>query len=116
MNDNQSSTAERHLKRAIATVEIQLRALARDLALLHEQTKQGDFTDLLNSGRTAKRARQWIDIAYELEKRLETINTTPRDGDAVQPLDLDDARSRIGCRLDRLRRARCSGRVPERVE
>lgn len=113
MTTNQLSTGAERLNKAIATVERQLRTLAQEMAVLHRQIRAGDAHGLKQQSQFVGEIRQWLSLAYELEKRLEKSGTVRGGRDAPQSIDLDDVRHQIGCRLDRLRRARCPGRFPE---
>ena len=101
------------LKQAISVLEKQLRALARDLAVLHREVRSGNIAALDDAQRRTQDIRQWLGIALEMEMRLETHRQYGRGHETAGAIDLDEARSQIGCRLDRLRRARCPNRVPE---
>lgn len=113
MTTDQISAGAERLSRAIATVERQLGMLTREMAALHSQIRAGNAQGLKQQSQFVEDIRQWLSIAYELEKRLEKSGTIRGDRDAPKSIDLDDARHQIGCRLDRLRRARCPGRFSE---
>jgi hypothetical protein len=56
--------------------------------------------------------RDWLKIAHEMEMRLEKQNHDSGKDIRDHALDLGEARTTIGCRLDRLRRSGCPGCVP----
>ncbi len=101
------------IRDAIAVVEKQLKAMARELAEVNARLSRGDMDALSDAVRRTEEIRQWLRIALEMEMRLEKHGNDGRGSGAQPSIDLDEARSQIGCRLDRLRRARCSGPVPE---
>ena len=100
------------LSRAIATLEQQLSDLGQALMTLKRDIESGQTEGLFGVETLVLEIRQWLEIALELEMQLGKFNTTDRRGGGVSAIDLDKARSDIGCRLDRLRRARCPGRFP----
>ena len=55
--------------------------------------------------------RDWLKIAHEMELRLEKSDQGRTGSGRGYALDLEEARSSIGCRLDRLRRSCCSGKI-----
>ncbi|MDU8926437.1 hypothetical protein RXV86_03470 [Alisedimentitalea sp. MJ-SS2] len=103
----------RRLSRAIATLEHQLSDLGQALMTLKRDIEAGQITRLGGADPLVAEIRQWLEIALELEMQLGKFSKTERRDGGVPALNLNEARSRIGCRLDRLRRARCPGRLPE---
>ncbi|MDQ2089148.1 hypothetical protein [Marimonas arenosa] len=113
MAKQQTTPGQERLTRAIAVLETQLRSLARDLAVLHRDIRAGKLETLADAQRRSGEIRQWLGIALEMEMKLEKRGQHGRRTGAGGSIDLDAARTQIGCRLDRLRRARCPGRFPE---
>ncbi|PIE14421.1 MAG: hypothetical protein CSA70_01290 [Rhodobacterales bacterium] len=106
------------LAAAIAAVEGQLLEMKEDLEELHHQVRMGKLGRLKDAQKTTAEIRQWLKIALETEVRLEQRRAkenarSVRDNGSVGDIDLDAARTSIGCRLDRLRRTRCPGCIPE---
>ncbi|WP_372614358.1 hypothetical protein [Aquicoccus sp.] len=116
MASDQNRRDRERLRRALEVVETQLRAMKGDLERLHRQIRAGQVSGLTDSARVTQEIRQWLRIAMEMETRLEKRSITEDRRDRPRAIDLDAARTRIGCRLDRLRRVRCPGRFPERIE
>ncbi|MEZ5715461.1 MAG: hypothetical protein R3D85_09985 [Paracoccaceae bacterium] len=117
MTKEQTTTSEgERLSRAIAVLETQLLSLARDLATLHGRIRAGDLQHLADAKRRSDEIRQWLGIALDMEMKLGKDRPDQRGGGTARDLDLDAARTQIGCRLDRLRRTRCPGRLPERID
>jgi len=115
MATEKTTTGEERLGRAIDALEAQLQGLTRDLAVLHRDIGEGKLENLADAQRRSGEIRQWLGIALEMEMKLEKRKTKGRRDTvtAAGSIDLDTARHQIGCRLDRLRRTRCPGRVPE---
>ncbi|MCF3596114.1 hypothetical protein LZG00_19195 [Rhodobacteraceae bacterium LMO-12] len=116
MEKDQITAGAERLGKAIVTVERQLKMLAREMAVMHGQIRAGNACELKDAKRVAEDIRQWLGIAYELEKRLEKSGHDRREHNAPKSIDLDSARHQIGCRLDRLRATRCPGRFSQRSE
>jgi hypothetical protein len=71
-----------------------------------------NFDDIKNQSRILGDIRQWLKMAIEAETQLEQRKKKEQGIVNGYALDMDAARDSIGCRLDRLRRARCPGRFP----
>ncbi|WP_322865502.1 hypothetical protein U5922_004405 [Aquicoccus sp. G2-2] len=112
MKSNTSMTEGQRLRQALVVVESELRAIASQLALLKAGLVEGDLSAMTDTARKTEDIRQWLRLAHEMEMRLEKYGNDGRERGAPPALDLDDARAQIGSRLDRLRRAGCSGPVP----
>lgn len=113
MKTKQSENAAARLRKARTVVETQLSQMKSDLERLHMQIRKGQIDGLADSVRATDEIRQWLRIAMEMEIRLDQVSGKSNERDAPRAINLDEARSEIGCRLDRLRRARCPGRFPE---
>lgn len=99
------------LSTSITSLERQLNDMRADLEILQEKIRAGDLEELKNSTRAISDIRQWLKIAIEAEANLNERNKRDKGIVHDYALDFDTARTSIGCRLDRLRRARCPGRV-----
>lgn len=99
------------LSTSITSLEQQLNDMRADLELLQEKIRAGDLEELKNSTRVISDIRQWLKIAIEAEAKLNERNKREKGIVQGYALDFDAARASIGCRLNRLRRARCPGRV-----
>ena len=95
--------------------ELQLSAkagLMRAIAALNQLSKQVDAGKVGPKSEATKvlgDIRDWLKIAHEVELRLEKYDQDRGGSGQRDALDLESARSTIGCRLDRLRRSCCSG-------
>lgn len=99
--------------------ELQLSAkaqLVRAIAGLNQlalQVDAGNVGPKSEANKVLGDIRDWLKIAHEMELRLEKYDQDRGGGGRTNALDLEEARSTIGCRLDRLRRSCCSGRISE---
>ena len=115
MTSNRSDDPMARLANAVNAVEVQLMAMVADLEEMHRKIISGALLrdgDLgYETARKTQAIREWLRIAKEVEMRFEKRDS--RHGGGHGPAtDLDEARTQVGCRLDRLRRARCPGRFP----
>ena len=99
------------LTTSIDSLERQLADMRGEIETLFTRIKAGDFTELKNATRTTAELRQWLRIAIEAEAQLARRKKYEKGIVHDYAIDFDAARDQIGCRLDRLRRARCSARV-----
>jgi len=104
------------LSRSVQSLERQLCDMRADLEALQEKVRAGDYEDLKNPSRVISDIRQWIRIAIEAEAHLEKRSKTDKGIVHSYALDFEEARASIRRRLDRLGRARRSGRVSEQPE
>lgn len=95
------SSATSQLVRAIA-------ALNR----LEARVEAGEVGQKSEASKILGDIRDWLKIAHEMELRLEKQHRDTAGSSRGYMLDLEQARSTIGCRLDRLRRTTCSGCLP----
>ncbi|MGI3210448.1 hypothetical protein ACROSR_04955 [Roseovarius tibetensis] len=100
------------LTTSINALERQLADMREELEDLYLRIKAGDLDELKNATKATGEIRQWLKIAIEAEAQLEKRKRQERGIVHGYAIDFDDARTEIGCRMDRLRRARCSGRLP----
>ena len=110
-----TDTKSEHLSLApaITALEVQLTRLTTGMKKLENEIAAGNLTGLGRAASKLALIQHWLEIAQDMENRIEQQR---RDGHAsgqARGIDLDEARSQIGCRLDRLRRARCPGRFPK---
>ena len=99
------------LTTSIDSLERQLSDMRVELEAIYRRIRDGEHDELKNANRATSEIRQWLKIAIEAEARLETRRKHAKGIVNDYALDLSEARSSICCRLDRLRRARCPGRV-----
>ena len=104
------------LSTSIDSLERQLADMKEELEALYLKIRAGELDELKNATKTTAEIRQWLKIAIEAEATLEKRNKQQKGIVHDYALDFEDARHSIGCRLDRLRRARCPGRVYRRPE
>ncbi|WP_085890348.1 hypothetical protein [Roseovarius litorisediminis] len=104
------------LTTSINSLERQLADMKEDLEAIYDKIRAGDLSELKEANKATAEIRQWLKIAIEAEAQLEKRRKHEKGIVHDFALDFDDARAQIGCRLDRLRRARCPGRVPRCAE
>ncbi|MGX0879777.1 phage head maturation protease [Roseovarius sp. MBR-154] len=100
------------LTTSINALEGQLADMRQELEDLYHRIKAGDLDELKNATKATAEIRQWLKIAIEAEAQLDKRKRTERGIVHGYAIDFDGARTEIGCRMDCLRRARCSGPVP----
>ncbi|MBC7181249.1 MAG: hypothetical protein H5U14_14335 [Roseovarius sp.] len=100
------------LTTSINALEQQLADMRADLAEIYQRIRSGDLDELKNATKATTEIRQWLKIALEAEAQLERRRKEDLGIVHGYALDFDDARHQIGCRLDRLKRASCKGRLP----
>lgn len=91
----------------------QLRDIMADMEAKQDALRDGEGKDTAESRKLMGEIRGWMKIAIETEARIEERRKEDQGIARDYALDFAEARSEIGCRLDRLRRARCPGRFPE---
>ncbi|MGR3271315.1 hypothetical protein DU478_04845 [Thalassococcus profundi] len=86
-----------------------LRTLKSQLNALNERVAEKDLGDPAAAGKLLGEVRYWLKAARETEAELDTAKRQ-RDGISEgYGIDLDHARTEIGCRLARLRTCCRSG-------
>ena len=86
------------------------------LALMEDEVMEGDPGAIKEAAKLLVEIRNWSKLAMETEARFEE-REKQREGVANgYALDLEYARSTIGCRLARLRRCCGAGRLSERAK
>ena len=100
------------LTTSIDALEQQLADMRGELQELYQRIKAGELNELKNAAKATSEIRQWLKIAIEAEAQLEKRRREDRGIVHGFAIDLDGARTQIGGRLDRLRRAGCPGPVP----
>ncbi|WP_417524699.1 hypothetical protein [Marinovum sp.] len=78
---------------------------------LKQQVRSGEVTALKDAGKTLAEIRGWMKLAMETEAQLAEYARKEAAIDGAYGLDLDKARSEIGCRLAKLRKCCGAGRV-----
>jgi len=101
------------LSSSVETLERQLSDMTADLEALQQKLRAGQPGALEGRERALSDVRQWLKIALEAEAHLEKRKHKEQHIAGGYALDLDTARASVGCRLDRLRRSRCPGRIPK---
>ena len=95
------------------SAKAQLVRAIKALNHLSEQVDAGKVGPKSEANKVLGDIRDWLKIAHEVELRLEKYDHDRGGGGCGNELDLDEARSSIGRRLDRLRRAGCPRLVSE---
>ncbi|WP_101068934.1 hypothetical protein [Roseovarius salinarum] len=98
---------------SIALLQRQLADMRAEMEAIQDRIRAGEFDEIRNAARAIAEIRQWLRIALETEAQIEKRHKQDKGIHHDYALDLDEARSSVRCRLDRLRRCGCSGRVPE---
>jgi hypothetical protein len=94
------------LSDSIAAVQRQLSDMRDELDRVYERIKSGDLDELKNAGKTLSELRGWLRLALEAEVYLEKRRKEKQGIVHDFAVNLDEARSAIGSRLDNLRRDR----------
>ena len=102
-----------NLSAAISALARQLADMRDALESRRQQIRAGKPEGLDGSERAIADIRQWLRLALEAEAQLEKRSKRTSGASHAGTLDLDDARSEIGGRLDRLRRAGHAGSLSE---
>jgi len=100
------------LSTSVKSLERQLSDMRADLEALQARIRAGDVEELRNPNRAISDIRQWLRIAIETEAQIERRKKEEKGIVREYALDFDAARTAIGSRLDRLRRARRTGGFP----
>ena len=100
------------LTTSIDSLERQLADMRAELEAMYERIKAGEFGELKNAMKATSEIRQWLKIAIEAEAQLAERKKAEKGIVHHYALDLETARTSVGCRLARLRRVRCAERVP----
>lgn len=107
--EKEASRLDTVIDRAEATI----RDLTLEIEGLQRRVRDGDVTAIKEAQRTAADVRAWLKIATETEQQIAERRKNDAGVRGGYAIDFDDARHQIGCRLARLRRAGCPGRVSE---
>lgn len=94
------------LTTSIDALERQLVDMKHELSAMYDRIKQGEFGELKNATKATAEIRQWLKIAIEAEAQLATREKKELGITLSYGLDLDLAKEKIGCQLDRIRRTR----------
>lgn len=101
------------LTELVASLGTQLRDLRGELEKLQTGMRSGEADDLKQAVRTISEIRHLLRLSIETELKLYENNKREKGIVHEYAIDLAAAKSSIGCRLDRLRKTCCKGRVPE---
>ncbi|WP_245964214.1 hypothetical protein [Roseovarius spongiae] len=96
---------------AITSLKEQLGDMRAELEAIQAGLRAGKH-DLAGASRMRSDIRQWLKLAIDVEMEIEKREKTDKGIVNGYALDLDAARTSVGCRLDRLRRARCPKGFP----
>ncbi len=91
------------------SVQTQLLRVIKALVHLEHRIELGEIGPKSEANKLLGDVRDWLKIAHEMEVRLEKQRQDTAGSGSGNSLDLNGARSQIGCRLDRLRRTACPG-------
>ena len=91
----------------------QLHALIRKVETIVQQIDQGELEALPNLSKTGTELRHWLRLTAEAEAKRVAERRKQQGLEGGYALDLGQARADIGCRLAKLRAARCCRRIPE---
>lgn len=104
------------LTTSVDLLEQQLADMGAELEAVYKRIKDGDLGELKNAAKATADIRQWLKIAIEAEAQLATREKQKLGIVMSYGLDLDWAKETVGCKLDRLRRARDSGEISSQSE
>ncbi len=90
----------------------QLEALRAEMTALQARLKDGEFEAVKDGQKTIQEIRGWLRIAIDLEMEFAKRQQKQAGIVGSYAIDFDEARDRIRCRLDRLRRCRGPKRLP----
>ncbi|WP_047995658.1 hypothetical protein [Puniceibacterium sp. IMCC21224] len=110
--ETRMSKLEKDRKSIAAT----LRNIRRELSALEKEVQAGDVGQAREAGKTLADIRYWLKAARETEAELENVKRARVGVAHSYGLDLERARSEVGCRLARLRRCCREGGIPEGSE
>ena len=99
-------TGEGPLSGLIETVESELIGMAADLRRIRDQLQEGTVAGQQETARRISEIKFWLRLAAEVEAKRAERQRQEEGFAAGFAIDFEAARSEIGGRLDRLRRAR----------
>ena len=88
-----------------------LEHLKQDISDLREQLRSGEVGKGSDASKALNELRYWLRAARETELEIETLRRKEAGIVGDYGLDLENARSEIWCRLDRLRRCHAATAV-----
>jgi len=94
-------------------VQKQLSDLAAEMEEFQQKVRDGEIAGITDKTKTLADVRKWILLAMETEAKFEEHSKKDQGIARDYAIDFADARSQIGCQLDRLRRSKCPGRFSE---
>jgi len=92
-------------------LERTLSSFAQDIENLAQRVHSGDVVTETEVRKLFQDLRGWLKLAYEAERTVAEHNRKRKGISGDYGLDLAQAKSQIGCRLDRLRRCCDQGKV-----
>ncbi|MEL7253792.1 MAG: hypothetical protein AAFZ04_14925 [Pseudomonadota bacterium] len=90
----------------IASVQQQLTDMRAELDHLYNRIQAGELNEISNAAKTISDIRQWLKIAIDVEVQLEKREKEKQGIIHDFAIDLSEARSEIGGKLDSIRDAR----------
>ena len=97
----------------IGSISNQLESLRKSLEDLEQQVRAGEVGTETDARKQMSAIQNMVRLALDAEMKLDEQRKRKAGIVNDYALDFDAARSSIGCRLGRLRAARCPGRIPE---
>lgn len=101
------------LDQALEEVRNTFSSVTRILKIYEADLLSGDDNAIKEANKLLGDIRNWLRVAIETEARFEQRQKEKLGIVNAYAIDLAEARSSIGCRLDRLRRSGCPGCVSE---
>lgn len=92
----------------IDRVREQLSDIMTEMTAIQTKVREEGNNGVSESAKRLGELRHWIKLAIETEARIEEHRKKKHAIARGYTIDFDEARSTIGCRLDRLRRSCCS--------
>lgn len=80
---------------------------------LKQQVQSGEVTALKDVSKTLAEIRGWMKLAMETEAQLAEYARKDAAIEGAYGIDLEKARSEVGCRLAKLRKCCGAGRISE---
>ena len=91
---------------AITSVQKQLSDMRQELDRLYDRIQAGELDDISETGKKITDIRQWLKLAVEAEVYLEKRRKEKEGIVHDFAVNLDEARSSIGSKLDSLRQSK----------
>ena len=105
--------SDSRLERQIQRIEATLDSFLADIEDLQKMVRAGEVTNVNVARKLFSDLRTWLKLAHETEAISAQRSKTTQGIVHNYGLDLDEARTQIGCRLARLRRCCQERDLPE---